>query len=59
MLLATAPTEKDLLKSINKFYCAEDNFEINDQSVVRKSDGAVMSTVRVVKKGKRYRFEGI
>lgn len=55
-LLASAPSQDALLASIEKFYCGT-KMRIIDGNVQRLSDGKILDTVRVIQKGKRFRFE--
>jgi hypothetical protein len=56
MLLASSPTKAGLLDCIEKFYCGT-HMEITSAGQVRRrSDGKILESVEVVKKGKRYQF---
>jgi hypothetical protein len=58
-LYASAPTKEALLESITRFYCGTPMTITDDLEVKRVSDGKILTSVRVVKKGNRYRFEGV
>lgn len=59
MLLATARTKDALLKSIERFYGGV-KMEITEGNEIRRaSDGKILESVIVRKKGKRYRFERV
>ena len=57
-LLGTSPDEASCLRLIAEYYCGT-AFRLEGESVVRVSDGKVMSGVRVVVKRGRYRFEEV
>lgn len=61
-LLASSPTLDGIQECIRRFYCGtETRLEPDGDSawhVIRCSDGKLLS-VRVIKKGKRYRFESL
>lgn len=61
-LLASAPTLAQIEESITRFYCGEKKalaFVSEGTWAIRQLDGREISGVRVVKKGRRYRFEAV
>jgi hypothetical protein len=60
MLFASAPTLESMQAAITDFYCGtQTRLEPDGDAwrVVRQSDGKTLDGVRVVNKGRRYRFE--
>lgn len=61
-LLASAPTLELIADSVTRFYAGEvKTFEVERDNVwtVHHPDGTPLLGVRVVKRGKRYRFETV
>lgn len=56
-LLASAGTLQNIEGLINRFYCS-DSYRVNPETLaIEHPSGRVPWGVRVVKKGRRYRFE--
>jgi len=58
-LICSSATKEGLLKCIEDFYCGTKMFLLPDGTVKRVVDQRVLSNVRWVKKGKRFRYESI
>jgi len=63
-LLASAPTLDAISESVTRFYCGEQKILTPepgkpDTWLVCRTDGSPLLGVRVVKRGKRFRFEMI
>lgn len=60
LLLATAPNLDGIKQCIARYYYEEKELQqVNEKEWAVYSGDKRIETVRVVKKGKRYRFEGI
>jgi hypothetical protein len=58
-LLASAPSIVEIEKSVNRFWCSEE-YRVNPTTLeIEHPSRSVPDGVRVVKKGRRYRFEMI
>ncbi|PWC91942.1 hypothetical protein [Azospirillum sp. TSO5] len=56
-LLASAPSIRQIEESINKFWCS-DKYRVDPETLeITHPDRKTPEGVRVIKKGKRYRFE--
>lgn len=51
MLLATSPTKSGILTSIERFYCGREIELIERGQIRRVSDGKILESVYVAKKG--------
>lgn len=61
-LLSSAPTLEDLERSIRRFYGHElkhARMVSDTEGEVLHNDGRLVTGVRIIKKGKRYRFEAV
>ena len=59
-LYGSAPNKESFIKLLQNFYYSEKEYELlPDGEIKDPTNGQIMKTVRWVKKGTRYRLEGV